>query len=608
MTSIKKTSYLFTLLLIAISSVASQWNYNPPNELFLRPKDMFPTNQRMRSLLQLRSKINKSQSKHQVIEKSLHRLKFTDHPQWKLQARHRPELNAHSRPDLQTYTPVNYPPPVPTELNDIDDDISNIRFVEPPVVRLNAHTNPEPVKMRVKPLLLCGYKELPQDYICYNNQPYSVMFFGVCGTRIYKKQTQFCYNGQTYDLLRKGICGNNIYDKMGQVCINKDVESICGGQVFDPHTHFCYEKVYARSQFSLCKKKVYRKKTHFCYKGKVIKKAKMEPRLLDHVIAAKNLPPFWGMSPKGVSAMRSLQLMHPNAMRKMYPYPINSSIKKSFPVPTFKKQSNLHDNFANSQFKALLGSTLFRNFATNNPKSIFGEQTRGQKKDFLPRKFKGISKLNSNLSKRKLDLCGSTKYNDETHFCYKNRLNRRCGKISYNPALLICFNNFVYKKEIYDICGKNLYNKFTQACQNNQVFQRRNLLPTANEKGQFNDIGSDNELELNDNIVEGELLKDAKNAKRLENLILKYKKKLLENEDKDLLQYSKTILNQRHVINTSAKRCISSNPKNEFCFRNNLYNRLQYGLCGKQIFHKQNYQCLNGRVLFPALRKSFRLS
>ena len=84
--------------------------------------------------------------------------------------------------------------------------------------------------------------------------------------------------------------------------------------------------------------------------------------------------------------------------------------------------------------------------------------------------------------------CEGERYNQDTHFCFKNQLYQKCGKSIFYPDSQFCRDNQLYEicngqefkisthfcadTQVLELCYKSTYDPKTQYCSNNQVFEK----------------------------------------------------------------------------------------------------------------------------------------
>ncbi|XP_065675393.1 uncharacterized protein LOC100199010 [Hydra vulgaris] len=318
--------------------------------------------------------------------------------------------------------------------------------------------------------LTCGNQKFdPIKQLCYEGKTYSTAYFGICGKLLYKIQTQFCYQGKTYSRIRNGICGNEIFDLFKQTCQMGKVSQLCGGEIYEPSTHFCVESVYSKSKFELCGKKIIRRKTHFCYNNIIYKNVESIAPIHNFPSSAATTVSSFNRNIPSSESHKSLLFFSIPTSKTLLPnwIPTESDQSIQFFVtnernthfnietPTPATQVSQHRKMVNLIYNPTL--SIYQNLNERKNTAVmgmFGEE-HGEKKDIL---F-----INSK--------CGAFHYNNATHFCFKNQVTPRCGFKAFNVDALLCFNGLLYSQKVYQKCGENLINIFTKLCYNGNVYE-----------------------------------------------------------------------------------------------------------------------------------------
>ena len=244
------------------------------------------------------------------------------------------------------------------------------------------------------------------------------------------------------------------------------VSQLCGGEIYEPSTHFCVESVYSKSKFELCGKRIIRRKTHFCFNNVVYKNVDTKTAVRNplwenfeqyHIpsLALTKIPEsqkssFFTLTPTTRTSLISNSWIPTGSYQTIKTSIANdrNNLEKPIQLLQHRKVINSLYNPAKSEFENL------NNGKNRAVMSMFGEE-HGEKKDILPTHLK----------------CGAFHYNSMTHFCFKNQVSQRCGALAFNADVLFCFNGFLYSQKVYEKCGENLFNKLTNLCYNGKVYE-----------------------------------------------------------------------------------------------------------------------------------------
>lgn len=371
------------------------------------------------------------------------------------------------------------------------------------IMKLPSLTHPMAIKTRRFPPLLirympsyCGKKIYnPHKQFCYRNRPYNTYVYGTCGPRLYRKPISFCFKGQTYNRLRKGICIRNIYDKLSQVCQNGKIMNICAGEIFNPGTHFCYERIYNRVNYAMCGKRVYRKSTHYCMHGQVL--AKLKPFQVQPLFTPKELQ-LWGRSIRRhlLKNKSKKWFQNYNRLKNLRKKSTTVVGQRKNLVPTHSEACGRNKYNPKSHFcynnvvtprcglMAYNPDTLvcFRNFLYT--KGLYGLCGSGLYNKYTQsclgghvyqrdlKRFPQLEKLfldynseRDSAEKEERDIFNLSKQLAAKRRSYREKHGGFCGfGFRLNKRSHFCYNGKLYNRSVSGMCGKIVYNKQSHRC------------------------------------------------------------------------------------------------------------------------------------------------